>query len=123
MVPPSERFVDAKLRQQKGKGVEIGEEGMMSLTVIFERRGSELSYTSAAIELPDQYEYAVWCSFVEVYNENIHDLLSLEVKPKNLALKQDHKHSDNKFVAGATSVRLWSEQVSQPLQNLLEYSY
>lgn len=110
--------MDAKSRQQKGKGVEIGDEGMMSLTVIFERRRSELSHTSAAIELPDQYEYAVWCSFVEVYNENIHDLLSLDSKPKNLALKQDHKHSDNKFVAGATTVRLWSEQVSQPLQNL-----
>lgn len=67
---------------------------------------------SAVIDLPEQYEYAVWCAFVEVYNENIHDLLAGDLKPKNLTLKQDHKHSDNKFVSGATNIRLWSEQVS-----------
>lgn len=69
--------------------------------------------SSAAIDLPEDYEYAVWCSFVEVYNENVHDLLSTDSKPKNLSLKQDHKHSDNKFVAGAATVRLWSETVRE----------
>jgi hypothetical protein len=69
------------------------------------------------IDLPEQYEYAVWGSFVEVYNENIHDLLSNETKPKNLSLKQDHKNSDNKFIAGAMTVRLWSEQVSKVCVN------
>jgi hypothetical protein len=70
------------------------------------------SLVCSVVPPPDNYEYAVWCSFVEVYNENVHDLLSSETKSKNLSLKQDHKHSDNKFVAGATTVRVWSEAVS-----------
>lgn len=77
--------------------------------------GLTIHVCSPVIDLPETYEYAVWCTFVEVYNENVHDLLSLDTKQKNLTLKQDHKHSDNKFVAGATMVRLWSEQVSFPL--------
>lgn len=76
---------------------------------------SKQTFPRLAFELPDDYEYAVWCSFVEVYNENVHDLFSIDSKPKNLSLKQDHKHSDNKFVAGATTVRLWSETV-RPLR-------
>lgn len=61
--------------------------------------------TKTAIPLPDAFEYSIWLSYAEVYNEKIYDLLDLADKRKPLSLKTD-RQTGAKYVHGLKEERV-----------------
>lgn len=64
------------------------------------------------IEIDPNFEYGIWVSFVEVYNEQVYDLLDTSIKPSGmkrsqLQLKYEQR-SGNKYVADMNIVKVKS---------------
>jgi hypothetical protein len=67
---------------------------------------------SEKIEIDPKYEYGIWVSFIEVYNEQIFDLLDIPTKSKRnqLHLKYEQR-SGCKYVADMTMVKVKTMEV------------
>jgi hypothetical protein len=63
---------------------------------------------NSTIDIDTHYEYGIWVSFIEVYNEQIYDLLDTNkscTKRNQLHLKYEQR-SGNKYVAEMNLVRV-----------------
>ncbi|KAI8977948.1 kinesin motor domain-containing protein [Pilobolus umbonatus] len=66
------------------------------------------------LDVDPNYEYGIWVSYIEVYNEQIYDLLdpattTSHTKRRQLQLKYEHK-SGHKYVSNANRIRVKSVQ-------------
>ncbi|KAG2237930.1 hypothetical protein INT48_002491, partial [Thamnidium elegans] len=73
------------------------------------------------IDIDPNFEYGIWVSFIEVYNEQVYDLLDTMTKPGNkrrqLQLKYEQK-SGNKYVADTNTVKVKTIQEALAIMKL-----
>ncbi|GAA5799584.1 hypothetical protein HPULCUR_005000 [Helicostylum pulchrum] len=73
------------------------------------------------IDIDPNFEYGIWVSFIEVYNEQVYDLLDTMTKPgnkrKQLQLKYEQK-SGNKYVADTNTVKVKTIQEALAIMKL-----
>ncbi|CAG8775142.1 16492_t:CDS:10, partial [Cetraspora pellucida] len=89
--------------QNKNKGADIEYENAFDLT---------RKLDNIAVDIDKQFRYAVWVSYVEIYNEKIYDLLEdpgstkqPDSKRKALMVKND-KRTGNKYLSDIKEVRI-----------------
>lgn len=73
------------------------------------------------MDIDPNFEYGIWVSFIEVYNEQVYDLLDTMTKPGNkrrqLQLKYEQK-SGNKYVADTNIVKVKTIQEALAIMKL-----
>ncbi|CAG8498166.1 12911_t:CDS:10, partial [Cetraspora pellucida] len=94
---------DSDSSQNKNKGADIEYENAFDLT---------RKLDNIAVDIDKQFRYAVWVSYVEIYNEKIYDLLEdpgstkqPDSKRKALMVKND-KRTGNKYLSDIKEVRI-----------------
>ena len=76
---------------------------------------------SPALPLLRNYEYSVWVSYAEVYNEKVYDLFDTSEKRKALSLKAD-RQAGNKYLSGLREIRIWSNEDAQSVLQKGQFS-
>ncbi|KAI7900885.1 kinesin motor domain-containing protein [Cokeromyces recurvatus] len=69
------------------------------------------------IEIDSNFEYGIWVSFIEVYNEQVYDLLDVKRRQRTLQLKYDQR-SGNKYVADVSLVKVKSMEEADAIMRL-----
>ncbi|CEP17237.1 hypothetical protein [Parasitella parasitica] len=84
-----------------------------------------LSITADKVDIDTNYEYGIWVSFNEIYNEQVYDLLSTAItttaasrqKRTQLQLKYEQK-TGNKYVADTTLIKIKSMAEADAIMRL-----
>jgi len=100
---------------------------------------SEADHDSTALKVDRNYEYSIWLSYAEVYNEKIYDLLpnvegpaagssrtqpilltrkALSMKPAPLSDNLDEDGPTGKYISGLTHVRVDNAKEAKRLVKL-----
>ncbi|KAI9485316.1 MAG: P-loop containing nucleoside triphosphate hydrolase protein [Benjaminiella poitrasii] len=69
-----------------------------------------------SLDIDRQFEYGIWVSFIEIYNEQIYDLLDV-ASAKRLQLKTEHR-TGNKYVSDAKLVKVKSMEEADAVMRL-----
>ncbi|CAD6578960.1 MAG: hypothetical protein CYPHOPRED_000760 [Cyphobasidiales sp. Tagirdzhanova-0007] len=76
---------------------------------------------NTTLPLLRNYEYSVWVSYAEVYNEKVYDLFDTSEKRKALSLKAD-RQAGNKYLSGLREIRIWSNEDAQSVLQKGQFS-